>query len=90
MHSVNSILACPSQINLRTDIFFFLYVNFAGLWECDALDKLTFRFLKSELYKEATTPVNRFIAYLLHGLFNMQSPHKAFEVGKQHYDTGEF
>lgn len=47
-----------------------------------------FLMLKSEMYMDATSFRNSCISYLRHGLFNMQTMKKAFEVSS-HYDIGK-
>jgi len=39
------------------------------------------------MYKEATSFRNTIVSFIRHGLFNMQTLGKAFEVSS-HYDTG--
>jgi len=73
-------VACDLELGLGE-----MYME--GLWECKSLDKFMFLMLKSEMYKEATSFRNSCISYLRHGLFNMQTMKKAFEVSS-HYDLG--
>ncbi|AOE50542.1 cyclopropane fatty acyl phospholipid synthase [Kangiella sediminilitoris] len=61
-----------------------------GLWECDQLDELFTRILRSDIEEELG-----FIAKLKLGLevirqnlFNRQSEKRAYEVGERHYDIG--
>jgi cyclopropane-fatty-acyl-phospholipid synthase len=61
-----------------------------GLWECDQLDELFTRVLRSGLDSAATgmAKVRLIGEHLRHRLFNLQSSRRAFQVGEQHYDAG--
>ena len=61
-----------------------------GDWDCEQLDELFARLMRADLEKHA---VGRARVALLreglrHGLFNLQSRKRAFQVGQQHYDAG--
>ena len=61
-----------------------------GDWDCEQLDELFTRLMRADLEKHA---VGRARVALLreglrHGLFNLQSRRRAFQVGEQHYDAG--
>ncbi|ASQ90307.1 cyclopropane-fatty-acyl-phospholipid synthase [Prosthecochloris sp. GSB1] len=58
-----------------------------GWWECDALDQLFFRILRSGLAGNIMTFAT-FSGKLAGQLFNLQNPSRAFSVGKKHYDIG--
>lgn len=61
-----------------------------GLWECDRLDQLFHRLLSVNV-EEKIGGWSRFRLLgetLRHGLFNLQSIQRAFQVGEQHYDIG--
>jgi len=58
-----------------------------GWWECDALDQLFFRLLRSGQAGKVTT-FGMMAARLAGQLFNFQNPSRAFSVGKAHYDIG--
>lgn len=61
-----------------------------GLWDCDQLDELFTRLLRTNLDEAATGFARlRLVAeHLRHKLFNLQSTRRAFQVGEQHYDAG--
>lgn len=61
-----------------------------GLWECAQLDELFYRLLKQRI-DEKLGGWNRLRLLgemLRHRLFNLQAPHRAFQVGEEHYDIG--
>ena len=61
-----------------------------GLWSCRALDQLIYRLVTAGI-DEKFKRYNRlrFLgAMLKYNLFNLQSPARAYQVGKQHYDIG--
>jgi cyclopropane-fatty-acyl-phospholipid synthase len=58
-----------------------------GWWDCDDLDELFFRILSSGIDKRVGALSNTMEA-LAGKILNMQSPSRAFTVGKRHYDTG--
>lgn len=60
------------------------------LWECAQLDELICRLLKHRA-EEKLGGWNRLRLLgemLRHRLFNLQAPHRAFQVGIEHYDIG--
>ncbi len=61
-----------------------------GEWDCDELDELFTRLLRADMGSAALglARVKLIAEHLRHKLFNLQSKHRAFEVGKQHYDAG--
>lgn len=61
-----------------------------GDWECDQLDELFTRLMRADLEKRALGPGRWSLLReaLKHGLFNLQSHRRAFQVGEQHYDAG--
>ncbi|MDA8092417.1 MAG: cyclopropane fatty acyl phospholipid synthase [Betaproteobacteria bacterium] len=61
-----------------------------GWWECGNLSELFSRLLKIDAdEKLGGWPRARFMADALrHRVFNLQSGHRAFQVGERHYDIG--
>lgn len=61
-----------------------------GLWDCDRLDELFTKLLKTNIDESATgfAKLRLIAAHLRHKLFNLQSTRRAFQVGEQHYDAG--
>ena len=62
----------------------------AGYWECEQLDELIARLLKIGIDQSYSGMARlRLLAHhLRYRLFNLQSPVRAFEVGRRHYDLG--
>lgn len=61
-----------------------------GIWESHQLDELFHRLLKVDIDEKLTgwSRIRLFTEVLRHQLFNLQSRERAFQVGEQHYDTG--
>jgi cyclopropane-fatty-acyl-phospholipid synthase len=61
-----------------------------GLWDCYAMDEMFYRLLKSDIDArlEGWNRLRLLGAILRQRLINLQSPHRAFQVGEQHYDIG--
>lgn len=61
-----------------------------GLWECEHLDQLFHRLLSVDADETlARLSRLRLLGEILrHGLFNLQSHQRAFQVGERHYDIG--
>lgn len=61
-----------------------------GQWDCDRLDQLFHRLLAADIDEKlgGWARVRLLGEYLRHGLFNLQSARRAFQVGEQHYDIG--
>ncbi len=61
-----------------------------GLWDCDQLDVMFYRLLNAEIDEKIDKwgRVRLLGEILRHRLFNLQSSRRAFQVGEQHYDTG--
>ena len=61
-----------------------------GQWDCDQLDELFARLLRTDIDSAATGWAKlRLVGdHLRHRLFNLQSPRRAFQVGERHYDVG--
>jgi cyclopropane-fatty-acyl-phospholipid synthase len=58
-----------------------------GWWDCDALDELACRVLRSRtLYRLGR--IGTFVADLHARLINLQSHRRAFRIGEAHYDLG--
>jgi cyclopropane-fatty-acyl-phospholipid synthase len=56
-----------------------------GMWDCQDLDELLYRLQKAELDKKIVSLRLGLLA-LRAKLFNLQTPRRAFDVGKKHYD----
>jgi cyclopropane-fatty-acyl-phospholipid synthase len=61
------------------------YVN--GLWDCDALDEMTTRLLRSGLDRRIRSFAVA-LDIIVAKVVNLQNPRRAFAVGKRHYDIG--
>lgn len=61
-----------------------------GMWECESLDQLFHRLLNVDVEEkiDGWSRVRLLGEILRHGLFNLQSNKRAFQVGEQHYDIG--
>lgn len=61
-----------------------------GMWECAALDELFHRLLSIDAQEKLGiwSRLRLFGEVLRHGLFNLQSPQRSFQVATQHYDLG--
>lgn len=61
-----------------------------GLWESHELDELFNRLLRIDVDEKLTgwSRLRLLAEVLRHQLFNLQSRERAFQVGEQHYDTG--
>lgn len=59
-----------------------------GLWDCEQLDEFFFRIQRAELEKHLH-PWAQIRAVGRAWLFNLQTPARAFEVGRRHYDIGD-
>lgn len=59
-----------------------------GWWDCDALDELFYRILRSELEQKIGWSWRHLWNYVMSRIINLQSPSRAYEVGEDHYDLG--
>lgn len=61
-----------------------------GLWECERLDQFFHRLLHVDIDEKlgGWAKIRLLGDALRHGLFNLQTSHRAFQVGEQHYDIG--
>lgn len=61
-----------------------------GDWDCDRLDELMARLIKSKIESSAVgwAKLQLLWEYLRHRFLNLQSRSRAFDVGKRHYDVG--
>lgn len=61
-----------------------------GSWDADRLDQLFHRLMSADIDEKLTGWAKlRLLGEILRQhFFNMQSPKRAFQVGEQHYDTG--
>jgi len=59
-----------------------------GWWDCDALDEMIARLVRSDVEREVGS-ILRFLPAFLKAVFvNLQSASRAFQVGRVHYDIG--
>jgi len=58
-----------------------------GWWDCDELDGLIHRIIKTDIRSQVTTLKDK-LFYVYAHLVNRQKGKRAFEVGEQHYDVG--
>ncbi|WP_144161349.1 cyclopropane fatty acyl phospholipid synthase [Paraburkholderia sp. BCC1885] len=61
-----------------------------GQWDCEQLDELFTRLLRTDIDSAAVGTAKFRLAYehIRHRWFNLQSKDRAFQVGEQHYDAG--
>ncbi len=59
-----------------------------GWWDCEALDQFTDRVERADLESKIEKNLTVQLHLLKSKLFNMQSRHRAYEVGQKHYDLG--
>jgi cyclopropane-fatty-acyl-phospholipid synthase len=61
-----------------------------GLWESHALDELMCRLIGNDIDQKLTGFARlRLLGEIIrHRFFNLQARHRAYQVGEQHYDTG--
>lgn len=59
-----------------------------GQWDCEALDELTVKLIKSKLVQKYRTTWGNVLHMFKARAQNLQSPLRAFQVGEQHYDIG--
>jgi cyclopropane-fatty-acyl-phospholipid synthase len=61
-----------------------------GDWDCDQLDDLFTRLLRTDIETQAVgwARLRLLVAHLRHRWANLQSPERAFQVGEHHYDAG--
>jgi cyclopropane-fatty-acyl-phospholipid synthase len=61
-----------------------------GDWDCERLDELYTRLMRADLDRQPLGwgRVALALEALRHGLFNLQSVRRAFQVGERHYDVG--
>lgn len=60
-----------------------------GMWDCDDICELTARTMKYNIHRFYMTRWNRFLNFVELYFFNLQTKQKAWEVGREHYDTGQ-
>lgn len=59
-----------------------------GWWDCEAVDEMVDRLMRARLHFRPRDSL-RIRLYLLRSrLFNLQAVHRAFQVGRHHYDIG--
>lgn len=61
-----------------------------GLWECERLDQFFHRLLRVDIDEKVGgwAKIRLLGDVFRHGVFNLQSIHRAFQVGEWHYDIG--
>jgi cyclopropane-fatty-acyl-phospholipid synthase len=61
-----------------------------GLWDCERMDELFTRLLRHDINDRIRgwTKARLLFDFIRYRLFNLQSYKRAFQVGEQHYDTG--
>lgn len=61
-----------------------------GRWDCQRLDEFFHRVMRADLDEKlgGWAKLELLGEVLRHALFNLQSPHRAYEVAQQHYDIG--
>lgn len=59
-----------------------------GQWDCEALDAMTVKLIKSRLAHKYRTSWGNLLQVLKQRTLNLQSPLRAFQVGERHYDIG--
>ncbi len=57
-------------------------------WDCEALDQFIHKILRAHLREKVKNNWKQNFHILKSRLFNLQTIHRAFEVGKKHYDIG--
>jgi len=60
------------------------YMN--GWWECERVDELIYRILKARLDRQVKKNLAVIVLAIKTRLFDLQTRHRAFIVGKRHYD----
>lgn len=58
-----------------------------GWWDCEALDEFFFRILRKHLDHKVTSKLEK-LANLRAWVMNLQTPSRAYQVGRHHYDIG--
>jgi len=59
-----------------------------GWWDSPALDQFFDHLLRAELEQKVTGNLGAVLLILKTHIFNRQNKHRAFQVGRQHYDVG--
>jgi cyclopropane-fatty-acyl-phospholipid synthase len=59
-----------------------------GWWDCERLDELFCRILRTRLHEKARRNLTVLLNVLLARIINMQSRGRAFQVAQRHYDLG--
>ena len=60
------------------------YMN--GWWECDHIDELVYRILRARLDEKIRKNLTVIVLAIKTRLFDLQTKHRAFIVGRRHYD----
>jgi len=59
-----------------------------GWWDCDSIDEMVSRVFRARLDEKVSASILLSLRFFKHMIFNMQSPRRAFVIGKRHYDIG--
>jgi len=59
-----------------------------GWWDCPALDQFFDRVLSADLREQIKPSLGMAWYFLKSRLFNLQSRRRAYQIGEEHYDTG--
>ena len=59
-----------------------------GWWDCDQLDELINRLMKSDATSKLKPSPTLILEYIKASLFNLQNKNRAFKIGEAHYDVG--
>ena len=59
-----------------------------GWWECEQLDEFINRVLRADVPSQIKGDAKLMWHVLRARIFNLQSPHRAYQVGERHYDIG--
>ncbi len=59
-----------------------------GWWDCESPDEFFYRVLKSDLQNKIPLSFSLFLLMIQARLTNMQRKSRAFNIGHEHYDTG--
>lgn len=59
-----------------------------GWWDCDRIDEMITRIIHGKLNHNIKVSFSLLMSVLKNTLFNLQSMHRSFIVGRKHYDLG--
>lgn len=61
-----------------------------GWWDCETLDEMCSRAIRAQIEEQIPRNARTILALAAATLFNLQSKRRARQVGKQHYDLGNY